>query len=148
MVIRSFSENGFEATLSSKTNVLRVRKGHFSVFSKFLSDEVQTYSANERHNVQNYSNQNKVIESLLQTTFEATLSSKANVLSVWKRQFSDFYKFLSDEIETVFWEREAKHSKLFKSKFGHWKFRRKWLWSYLQLNKECSEHLKSAFFSF
>ena len=32
LVIGSFLENGFEGTLSSKTNVLRVWKGHFSVF--------------------------------------------------------------------------------------------------------------------
>ena len=28
-------------------------------------------------------------------------------------------KFLSDEVETVYWESEAKQSKLFKSKFDH-----------------------------
>ena len=123
-------------------------KDVFQYFAIFWVTKFKPYSANERHSVQNYSNQNKVIESLLETTFEATLSSKENVLSVWKRQFSDFYKFLSDKIETIFWEREAKHSKLFKSKFGHWKFLRKWWWSYLQLNNEYSEHFKSAFFSF
>ena len=123
-------------------------KDAFQYFANFWGTKFKPYSANERNSVQNYSNQNKVIESLLETTFEATLSSKANVLSIWKRQFSDFYKFFSDEIETKFLEREAKHSKLFKSKFGHWKFLRKRLWSYLQLNNECSEHFKSAFFSF
>ena len=123
-------------------------KDVFQYFANFWVTKFKPYSANERHSVQNYSNQNKVIESLLETTFEATLSSKASVLNVWKRQFSDFYKFLSDKIEAIFWEKEAKHSRLFKSKFGHWKFLRKWLWSYLQLNNECSEHFKSAFFSF
>ena len=42
LVIGSFLENGFKATLSSKTNVLSVSKGHFSVFCKVLSDEVET----------------------------------------------------------------------------------------------------------
>ena len=32
---------------------------------------------------------------------EATLSSKTNVLSVWKRHSSVFCKFLSDEVETI-----------------------------------------------
>ena len=42
LAIGSFLENGFKATLSSKTNVLSVSKGHFSVFCKVLSDEVET----------------------------------------------------------------------------------------------------------
>ena len=39
---RSFSENGFAAILSVKTNVLSVSKRHVSVFCKFFSDEVET----------------------------------------------------------------------------------------------------------
>ena len=42
LVIGSFLENGFEANLSSKTNVLSVSKEHLSIFSKFLSDEAET----------------------------------------------------------------------------------------------------------
>ena len=42
LVIGTFLENGFEATWSPKTNVLSVWRGHFSVFCKFLSDEVKT----------------------------------------------------------------------------------------------------------
>ena len=30
-----------------------------------------------------------------------------------------FLQFSSDEVETIFWESEEKHQKLFKSKFGH-----------------------------
>ena len=37
----NFLENGFEVTLSSKTNFLSVWKGHFSVFSKLFSNEVK-----------------------------------------------------------------------------------------------------------
>ena len=84
----------------------------------------------------------------LENGFEVTLSSKTNVVRVWKRHFSVFCKFLSDEVETIFWESEAKHSKLFKSKFGHRKLLRKWFWSYLELKNECSERLKRAFLSF
>ena len=52
------------------------------------------------------------IGSLLENSFEGTLSSITNVLSVWKGQFSVFCKFLSDEVETAFWENEEKHSKV------------------------------------
>ena len=76
------------------------------------------------------------------------MSSKTNVLSVWKEHFSVFCKFLSDEVKTTFWENEAKGSKLFKSKFGHRKLLRKWFWSYLELKNECSEHLKKTFCKF
>ena len=49
------------------------------------------------------------------TGVNCTLSSKSKVLSVWKGHFPFFCKFLSDEVETIFWESEAKRSKLFKS---------------------------------
>ena len=39
---RSFSENGFAAIVSAKTNVVSVWKGQVSVFCKFFSDEVET----------------------------------------------------------------------------------------------------------
>ena len=43
-----------------------------------------------------------------------------------KRAFSVFYDFLSDKVETVSSQNEAKHSKLFKSKLGHSNLLRKW----------------------
>ena len=89
-----------------------------------------------------------MIGSLLENGFEATLSSATNVLRVWKKHFSIFCKFLSDEVETVFWESEANRSELFKSKFDHWKLLIKSFWSYLELKNECSARLKRAFFSF
>ena len=79
---------------------------------------------------------------------------------------------MSDEVETVFCESEAKRSKLFKSKFGlrklllfkskfgnrklllfkskfhHKNLFRKSFWSNLELKSECCQRLKSAFFSF
>ena len=36
--------------------------------------------------------------------FEATLSSKMNVLNFWKGHFYVLWEFLSNEVETVFWE--------------------------------------------
>ena len=42
LVTGSFLENGIEATLRSRTNVLSIQKGLFSVFCKFSSDKVET----------------------------------------------------------------------------------------------------------
>ena len=86
--------------------------------------------------------------SFLEIGFKATLSSKTNVLSVWKLQFSVSGKILSDEVETIFSESEAQHSKLFKSKFGQRKLLRSWFWSYLELKSERSKRWKRAFLSF
>ena len=107
--------------------------------------KLKPFSGKVRQSIQNYWNQNLIIGSFLENGFEATLSSKTNVVSVWKEHFSVFCKFLSDEVETIFWESEAKRSELFKSKFGHRKLLRKWFWSYLELKNECSERLKRAF---
>ena len=81
--------------------------------------------------------------------FGANLSSIKNALSVWKKHFPVFSKFLSDEFETVFWESEAKCSNLFKSKLGHKNLLRKWFWSNLKLKNKCYDRLKKIFsFSF
>ena len=48
-----------------------------------------------------------------------------NVPGVSKEHYPAVCKFLSDEVETIFWESKAKRSKLFKSKFGHSKLLRK-----------------------
>ena len=110
--------------------------------------KLKPFSQKVRQSVQKCLNRNSALGSILQNDFEATLSSKANVLSVWKGHLSVFCKFLSDKVETVFCENEAKRSKLFKSKFDQRKLLRKWFWSYLELKNECSERLKRAFFSF
>ena len=82
LAIGSFLENSFEAILSSKTSVVIVWKEHCSVFCKFLSDKVERISWESEANVQHYLNKNLLIGSFLETCFEATLSSKKNVLSV------------------------------------------------------------------
>ena len=89
-----------------------------------------------------------VIANFLSNYFGATLSSKATFLSVWKDHFPVFCNVLSDEVETIFWEGKAKRFKLLKSKFDKKKLLRKWFWSYLELKKECCEHLKRYFFNF
>ena len=131
-------ENGFQATLSPKTNVLSVWKEHFSVFFKFLVTKLKPFSGKVRQRVQKHLNQNLIIGSFLKNGFEVILSSKTNVLSVWKGHFSFFCKFLSDKVETILWESEAKRWKLCKSKFGHMELLRKWF----------CVRLKMAFFSF
>ena len=126
LVIRSLLENGFEAPLSSKTNALSIWKEHFQFFANFWLTKLKPFSGKVRQGVQNYLNQNLVIGSFFKNGFEATLSWKTNVLSIWKGHFSIFCKFLSDEVETIFLEREAKRSKLFKLKFDHNELLRKW----------------------
>ena len=91
-------------------------KGIFQFFANFWVTKLKPCSGKVRQSNQNYLNQNFVIRSFLGNGFWATLSSKTNVASVWKRHFSGFFsKFLSDKVETIFWEREANHSKQFKS---------------------------------
>ena len=82
-------------------------------------------SGKKRQSEANYLNQDLVIGSFLENGFEATLSSKANVLSVLKGHVSVFCKFLSGEVETVFWESETKLCRPSKFKVGHRKLFRK-----------------------
>ena len=141
--------------------------GVFNFFAHFSVNNLKMFLGKAMQSIQNCKKSKLDLESILENGFEATLrakadvqnlwvmklklltvSSKANVLHVWKGNFSVFWKFLIDEVETVFWETEAKRSKLFKSKFGHRELVKKWFWSYLELKNEWFEHLKMALFSF
>ena len=148
LVIGRFLENGFEATLSSKTNVVSVWKDHFSVFANFLVRKLKPFPGKVSQTVQNYFNQTLVIGNFLENGFQATLSWKANVLSAYKCHFSVFSKALRDKIPTFFSKPERKRSELSKSKLAHMNLLEKWFWSYLELKKECCERLKRSFFSF
>ena len=123
-------------------------KSIFQFFANFWVTKLKPFAGKVGQGVKIYWNQNLVRRTFLENGFGATLSSKANLLSVWKKHFSVFCKFLSDEVETIFWESMAKRSKLFKSKFGYRKVLKKWFRSYLELKNEYSERLKRAFFSF
>ena len=123
-------------------------KGIFQFFAKFEWRSWNYFLGRWCKVLQSCLNQNLIIRSFLENGFGATLSSKTSVVSVWKKHFSFYWEFLSDEAETISWESEAKRSKLFKSKFGHRKLVRKWFWSYLELKNECSERMKKAFFIF
>ena len=126
----------------------RLKRAFLRFFGNIWETKLKRFSGKMRQNVQKCLNRNLIRGSFLENMLKATLTSKANVLSVWKGHFLFFYKFLSDEVETVFSEKEAKHLIIFKSKFGHRKLLRKWFWSYRDLKNECSEHLKWSFFSF
>ena len=124
------------------------KKTIFKFLANFCVTKLKPLSGKRRQSFRNYLSQNLVIGSFLENGFEVTLSSKVNVLSVWKNHIPNFGKFLSDEVETNFRESEAKRSKLFKLKSGRRKLLRKWFWSYLDLESECSERLKKPYFSF
>ena len=140
--------NSFVTTLSSKAKVLSFWKDYFQIFGKFWLTKLKLFPAKIRKSISNCLNQSLIKGRFLDSGFEATLSSKRNVVSVWKGQFPDISKVLSDEVATICWEGELKRSKLLKSKFDNRKILTKWFWSYLELKKECCEHLKRAVFSF
>ena len=123
-------------------------KNIFQFFANFWVMKLKPFSGKLRQNAQIYLIQTLGTITFLENGFGTTLSSKTNVVSVWKEHFLVFCKFLSYEVETIFGESEAKRLRLFKSKFGHKKLIRKWFRSYLELKNECCERLKRAFFSF
>ena len=81
--------------------------------------KLKRFSGQVRQSAQNYLNQHLIIPAFLAKYFEVTLSSKTNVLSIQKEHFSRFCKFLSGEVQNIFWESDGKRSKIFKSKLGH-----------------------------
>ena len=119
----------------------------FQILTNFSVTKVKSLPGKVRESVKKYLNENLVEWSIIENVFH-TLTSKVNVVNIWKEHFSAFCWFLSDEFETLFWKSEGKHSKLFQSKFIHKKLLRKWFWSYLELKKEYCERLGRAFYSF
>ena len=125
----------FWSYLEVKKNVLYLMV-FLSFFANFWMTKLKLLSGKPRQSVENYSNPNLVIGSFLEIGFEATLRWKTIFLNVWKWYFSLFWNFLSNEVESVFWESEAKRSKLFQSKFRHRNFLRKWFRRILELKNE------------
>ena len=142
LVIATFLENDSEASLRSKTNFLIVWKWYFSVFCNFWVAKLKLFSPKVRRNVKNYLNQNLVIGSFLQNGFEATLRSKANVLSIWKGKFSVFCNFWLSRLKPFSGKMRQNIKKLFKSKFDHRNLLRKWFGSFLELKNEYCGCLK------
>ena len=119
----------------------------FKILTIFSVTKVKSLPGKVRESVQKCLNENLVEGSIIENVFH-TLTSKVNVVNVWKEHFSVFCWFLSDELEAIFWKSEGKHSKLFQSTFSHKKLLRKWFRSYLELKKECCEPLERTFYSF
>ena len=120
----------------------------FQFLAIFWVTKMKPFSGKVRQILQNYLNQNLGIKNFKSNRFGISLSSKPNVVSVLTKHFPVLCKFLCDEVETLFWESEAKLSKLLKSKFGHENLLRKWIRSNLELKRKGCESLKRAFFSF
>ena len=60
-------------------------KGNFQgFFAIFMSDEVENIFSESKAKHQKLFNQNLVIGTFLENGFEASLSSRANIVSVWK----------------------------------------------------------------
>ena len=68
-------------------------------FTNFWVTKLKQFSGKVKETIHNYLNQNLVRWNLIEKDFEATLSSKTNVLSASKGKFSVFCKFLSDEVK-------------------------------------------------
>ena len=118
----------------------------FQFFASFWVTKLKPFSGKWKQSLQIYLNQNLGIRTFLENGFEAALSSKTNVVSVWKEHFSVFWKFLRDKIETVFWESEAMLQKRFKSSLLCWDhFRKRFsvlIWSIYAIFTRSFEYFK------
>ena len=95
-------------------------------FSHFSVNKLKMFLGKARQSMQNCVNPKSDIENVLENGLETTLWSKADVLlNLWKRKFSVFCTFLSQEVEIAYCESKAKRSKVFESKVGHGKHFRK-----------------------
>ena len=104
---------------SAQKRVLWVlEKSIFCFFANCSLKKLKPLFGKVRHSIQSHLNQSLVIGMFLENGFEAILSSKTSVVIVWKEHFSVFCKLFSDKVETIFWESEAKHSRLLKLKCG------------------------------
>ena len=65
----------------------RLKTAFFSVFAGFWLTKLKPFYGKVRQNVQKDFNQNLVLGNSSENYFEVTLTSKTNVLSVWKGRF-------------------------------------------------------------
>ena len=89
---RKLFTKGFEVTLRSKTNVLSVWQRKFSGFCKFWVSKLKPSCGKVMQNIKNCLNQNLVIWTFLENGFDASLSSRTNIVGVWKWHFLVFCK--------------------------------------------------------
>ena len=108
---------------SAQKRVLWVlEKSIFCFFANFSLKKLKPPFGKVRQSIQIHLNQSLVIGMFVENGFEAILSSKTSVVIVWKEHFSVFCKLFSDKVETIFWESEAKRSRLLKLKCGYRSF--------------------------
>ena len=115
------------------------------IFTSFCVSKSKPLSAIARECLQNFVNLKLVIRSVIENGLQPFLRSKTNFVNIWKQHFN-FFKLLSNEVETIIWEIRAKLLKLFKPNVSYRKLFRKWFSIYLQMKSKCSELLKSVFF--
>ena len=120
----------------------------FQFFANVWVTKLKTFSKKARQSLQDHLNSKLVIGSYLGNSFEVTLRSKTNVLSISKGKFLVFCNFWVMKLKPFFGKVRQNIKKQFKSKSGHRNLLRKWFWGYLELKNECSERLKGACFSF
>ena len=135
----------FWGSLSSIANVLSVWKEHFSIFSKFLSNDVETIFWESKSETSRPIKFKVGCRKFFRKCFWSDLEIKNECSELFDREIFGFLHILSDEVETILWESKAKHQKLFESKFYHSNLLRKWFRSFK--NQYCG-HLKIAFFRF
>ena len=100
----------FWSDLEIKNECSEHLESKFPVFGKFWVTKLKPIFGMLRQNMKHCLNQNLVIGTFLENCFEASLSSRINIVDVWKQHFLVFCKFLIDEVETIFWESKAKCS--------------------------------------
>ena len=145
---RKYFRNLLKLPWSQKRIFWEFENEFLNFFAHFSVNKLKMFLGKARQSMQNCVNPKSDIENVLENGLETTLWSKADVLlNLWKRKFSVFCTFLSQEVEIAYCESKAKRSKVFESKVGHGKHFRKWFRSN-PVKPEYSEPLKRAFFRF
>ena len=107
LFIGTFLENGFESTLRSKTNVLSIWKDKFLVFCNISVTRLKPFYGKVRKNIKKLLKWKSGIRNLLRKYFWSFFELKNQYCGRL------IIAFLSDKVETVFWERERTLRKLF-----------------------------------
>ena len=77
--------------------------------ANFWVTKLKPFSGKVRQSLQDQLNSKLVIGSFLENGFEATLRKKTKCSEHLERKIYSFLQFLSDEVETIFWESKVKH---------------------------------------
>ena len=108
LVIGDILGNVFEATFSSKTDFMSISKWHFSLFSKFLNDEVETIFLEIKAKRWKLFISRVCCRKHFRKCFWSYLELKNECFETFEMKFFSFLHILSDEIETIFWKSKAK----------------------------------------